>query len=186
MFSFMLENVLFLGQSLPGTGENEDFNIHWKHRSALLQDNWKWTEERFQDFAGIMKAVVIFGHSYKPINYDYFVALKRIAQEDAYGRPPILFLEDEHFFNLEEEFLGVSNSLRIETDDTVTPMTITVDPYATGLLNVFTYDRRCYCSTDHRQTQLVDWPSGSCSGQCEESQAQCADKEPCSPEGATC
>jgi hypothetical protein len=85
MFSFMLENVLFLGQSLPGTGENEDFDIRWKDRSALLQDNWKWTEERFQEFAGIMKAVVIFGHSYEPINYDYFVALERIAQEDAYG-----------------------------------------------------------------------------------------------------
>jgi hypothetical protein len=92
MFSFMLENVLFLGQSLPGTGENKDFEIHWKHQSALLQDNWKWTEERFQEF---MKAVVIFGHSYEPINYDYFVALKRIAQEDAYGRPPILFLDKE-------------------------------------------------------------------------------------------
>jgi hypothetical protein len=186
MFSFMLENVLFLGQSLPGTGENQDLDSRWKDRSALLQDNWKWTEARFQEFAGVMKAVVIFGHSYEPINEDYFVALERIAQEDAYGRPPILFLEDEHFFNVEEEFLGVSNMLRIETDDTVTPMAITVDPSAKGLLNVFTYDRRCYCSTEHRPTQLVDWPSGPCSGQCEESHSQCADKETCSPEGATC
>ena len=42
-----------------------------------------------------MKAVVIFGHSYEPINYDYFVTLERIAQEDAYGWPPILFLDKE-------------------------------------------------------------------------------------------
>jgi len=184
-FSFLLDNVLFVGLSLPGSGRNED--NEWTPRDTLLRDNIQWTHENFDEYAGVMEAVILFDHYYGSLNGDYFDALANIIVDPSYNEPPVLFMEDNHWMNVDEEFLGVPNLLRIEQDDTVTPMKITVDPFATGLGNVFQYDQGCLCSTGHRPTRLITYiDSHRCGGECIEGFTACQDEIRCSPEGAVC
>lgn len=188
LFAFLLEDVLFLGQGLPGTGR--DTVNAWTPRGDYLAANAAWTKLHFAANAGNMAAVVIFGHASATANEAYFLELEKLADDLAYGKPPILFLEDAHAFVVETGYRGRSNILRIATEDTVTPMSITVDPAAWetggGLTSVFQYDRGCWCSDGHRPTQLIDWTSGGkCDGVCA-TNGLCSGTATCSPEGPSC
>jgi hypothetical protein len=184
-FSFLAENVLFVGLSLPGGGRNQ--NNEWTPRDGLIQDNIQWTKENLAAYADVMEAVVLFGHVSSNLNADYFDELASLLTEPEYSETPVLFLEDNHFWNVQENFLGLPNLLQIEQDDTVTPMKVTVDTTAKGLLNIFQYDQGCLCSTGHRPTRLITYvDSHPCGGVCNEAYSACKGENRCSPEGATC
>jgi len=190
LFSFLLDSVLFIGLSLPGSGRSGGHN--WDPIDELLADNVQWTQENFAAYADEMDAVVLFGHAYVSQNWAYYVNLRDIAQE--YAETPIIFLEDGHSLEGEVFFLGVRNMVRLRQDDTVTPMKVTIHPSKNQgggdffAPDVFEYDVRCPCSTSHRPTELINYvdESDPCFGACTESHAQCANEETCSPEGFVC
>lgn len=184
-FSFLIDKVLFVGLSLPGSGRNED--NEWTPRDGLIQDNIQWTSENFDEHLGQMEAIVLFGHASSSLNEGFFDALATLLSGADFSEVPTLFLEDNHFLNVDENFLGLSNLLRIEQDDTVTPLKISVDTSATGISNVFQLGQGCLCSTGHRPTRLISYvDSHPCGGQCTEGAAGCQGENRCSPEGAAC
>ena len=185
LFSFLQEGVLFLGVSLPAGGRNED--NEWTPRDTLMQDNVQWTRENFEEHKDVMNAVVLMGHSSSTLNEDFFTGLVDILSEPDYTEVPVLFLEEGSFLYSEEGFLGVPNLFLIETDDTVTPVKITVDAAANGLANVFQFNQSCICSTGHRPTELITYMESSpCAGQCTEGFDACQAENRCSPEGYVC
>ena len=161
MYSFVLKDVLVIGQGLPGEGWSEDHA--WNLWNVYLDENARWMEKSFVE--NEFKAVIICGNSSKGWNERYFERLGEVALQ--YSDIPILFLGDEHDFVEEVEFRGIANLHRIALDDVVTPTVITVDPYAAGTLNVFTYDRGCPCAGNHRPTELFSYTSGVCAGVCD-------------------
>jgi hypothetical protein len=161
MYSFVLKDVLVIGQGLPGEGRGVDHA--WVQYNVYLDENARWLEKSFAE--NEFKAVVINGNSSKGWNERYLLRLEEVARR--YKDIPIMFLGDGHDFEEETKFRGLPNLHRIALDDVVTPTLITVDPYATGNLNVFTYDRRCPCAGNHRPTQLFNYTSGVCAGVCE-------------------
>ena len=185
LFSFVLDGgTLFLGQSLPGNGRNN--NNEWNPRTDLLNDNIEWTEQHLSANAGNLNAVIIFGHSIDKPNLPYLNALHDMATNAAYGKPPILFMTDGHSYDVEEEWMEVPNLLRVQLDDSVTPVKITINPGAAFngcrlLGNVFKINRRCPCTSSHRPTMIVESPREVCSGSCDEVVRICKDEDPCSP-----
>ncbi|KAL7438905.1 hypothetical protein ACHAXM_006483 [Skeletonema potamos] len=162
MYSFVLKDVLIIGQGLPGEGWSTDHA--WTQWNVYLDENVKWLEKSFAE--NNFKAVVICGNSSKGWNERYFLGLEKVAK--TYADIPILFLGDEHDFQEEVEFRGIPNLHWIALDDVVTPTLIMVDPYAAGgTSNIFTYDRRCPCAGNHRPTELFNYTSGVCAGVCE-------------------
>lgn len=184
--SFLLDNVLFIGVSLPASGRNED--NEWTPRDSLLQDGVQWTRENFDEYKDVMSAVVVFGHSSSDLNAEYFFGLRNIVRDPAYNGVPVLFLEEGGLVSDEEDFLNVPNLFLIETDDSVTPMKITVDPSASGgTRDIFQYSQTCICSNAHRPAQLITYVSSSpCGDVCNEGFEACKDEDRCSPEGAVC
>lgn len=183
LFSFLLDSILFIGVSLPASGKNED--NEWTPRDTLMADNVQWTRENLDEHKNVMSAVVVMGHSSSNFNDAFFLGLEEIVND--YSEVPVLFLEEGGVVDVEENFLNAPNLLLIETDDSVTPMKITVDASASGILNIFQYSFRCACSNGHRPTQLITYAGDhSCAGQCDEEVAACASENPCSPEGAVC
>jgi hypothetical protein len=165
-FAFVMQDVLIVGQGLPGKGKG-DANHAWNDWDAYLDANVDWTRKAFAE--NNFKAVVICGNSSLQHSKRYFTMLERIAKQ--YSDVPILFLGDEHDFQEEFGFRGLPNMHRIALDDVVTPTLITVDPYATGgTENVFRYDRRCPCAGNHRPTELFSYSSGRCAGVCDTNQ----------------
>ena len=163
MYSFVLKDVLMIGQGLPGEGWSEDHA--WNLWNVYLDENARWLEKSFAENNNF-KAVIICGNSSKGWNERYFLRLEEVAKQ--YSDIPIMFLGDEHDFQEEFEFRGLPNLHRIALDDVVTPTVITVDPYATGISNVFTYNRRCPCAGNHRPTELFRYTSGEeCAGACD-------------------
>jgi hypothetical protein len=160
MYSFVLKDVLIIGQGLPGEGWST--NHTWALWNVYLDENARWLEKSFAE--NKFRAVVICGNSSKGWNERYFLRLEEVAKQ--YSDIPIMFLGDEHDFEEEVEFRGIPNLHRIALDDVVTPTLIMVDPYATGTSNVFTYDRRCPCAGNHRPTELFNYTSGECAGVC--------------------
>jgi len=181
-FSFLLDNVLFIGLSLPDVGRNKD--NEWHPRDGLTKDNIEWTRDNFEEHARVMKAVVLFGHDATTSqNDDFFEGLIDLATEKNYIKLPILVLEDGHSFSSESGFLTLPNVLRLAQDDTVTPMKITVDTSAKGLSNIFKVDRRCVCSSDHRPTQLMKYDdSHECADACTEASNACQGEDRCRPD----
>ena len=161
MYSFVLKDVLVIGQGLPGEGWSDDHA--WNQWNVYLDENARWMEKSFAE--NEFKAVIICGNSSKGWNERYFLRLEEVAKQNP--DVPIMFLGDEHEFQEEPEFRGIPNLHRIALDDVVTPTLITVDPYATGTLNVFTYDRRCPCAGNHRPTELFTYTTGVCAGVCD-------------------
>ena len=87
----------------------------------------------------------------------------------------------------QREFEEAPNVMWAQTDDTVTPLAITVDPWAVDLEDIFQFDRRCYCTFGHRPTRLKTYlPWDTCAGVCDEAQSQCANVTGCSPDGNSC
>jgi len=131
-----------------------------------------------------MRAAVIFSHSSGGPAEPYFEQLKRLAAR--YDRTPILFVEDNHWFE-DQTYPEVPNLYRVALDDTVTPTAITVDTEAgRRVQDVFRYDRRCWCSNGHRPTQLPEYPPGhDCEGACETNEL-CVGENVCGRNGAHC
>eukprot|EP00580_Thalassiosira_gravida_P017280 CAMPEP_0201665080 /NCGR_PEP_ID=MMETSP0494-20130426/6351_1 /ASSEMBLY_ACC=CAM_ASM_000839 /TAXON_ID=420259 /ORGANISM="Thalassiosira gravida, Strain GMp14c1" /LENGTH=530 /DNA_ID=CAMNT_0048143979 /DNA_START=319 /DNA_END=1908 /DNA_ORIENTATION=+ len=182
MYSFFLDDVLFLGQGLPGPQlVNMPSPEEWQN---YLRDNVHWTRKHFSQNSQRMKAAVIMAHSSSGPVQPYFDALKRVAS--LYDETPILFLEDNHWFE-KETYPDYPNLYRIALDDTVTPTSITVDTDATGgeITDVFRYDRRCPCSSFHRPTRLYSYSSGECEGVCDTIYL-CDGENVCGMNGATC
>ena len=163
MYSFVLKDVLVIGQGLPGEGRSVDHA--WERWNVYLDENARWMEQSFE--MNEFKAVIICGNSSKEWNERYFLRLEEIARQNK--DIPILFLGDEHDFQEEVDFRGLPNLYRIALDDVVTPTLITVDPYADEIRNVFTYDRRCVCAGNHRPTQLFYYSNDDpdCAGVCD-------------------
>mmetsp|Transcript_31930 Transcript_31930/g.66945 ORF Transcript_31930/g.66945 Transcript_31930/m.66945 type:complete len:535 (+) Transcript_31930:125-1729(+) len=182
MYSFFLDDVLFLGQGLPTPQlVNMPSPDEWEN---YLRDNVHWTRKHFSQNSQRMKAAVIMAHSSSGPVQPYFDALKRVAS--LYNETPILFLEDNHWFE-KETYPDYRNLYRIALDDTVTPTSITVDTDAMGggITDVFRYDRRCPCSSFHRPTRLYSYSSGECEGVCDTIYL-CAGENLCGTNGATC
>ncbi|KAK1741059.1 hypothetical protein QTG54_008311 [Skeletonema marinoi] len=139
-------------QGLPGEGWSDDHA--WNQWNVYLDENARWMEKSFAE--NEFKAVIICGNSSKGWNERYFLRLEEVAKQNP--DVPIMFLGDEHEFQEEPEFRGIPNLHRIALDDVVTPTLITVDPYATGTLNVFTYDRRCPCAGNHGRPSCLLTP----------------------------
>eukprot|EP00986_Skeletonema_menzelii_P006159 scaffold2330_cov136-Skeletonema_menzelii.AAC.10 len=161
MYSFVLKDVLVIGQGLPGEGRGVDHA--WTLWNVYLDENARWLEKSFAE--NEFKSVIIVGNSSAGWNERYFLRLEEVARQ--HKDIPIMFLGDGHDFEEEAQFRGLPNLHRIALDDVVTPTLITVDPYATGNLNVFTYDRRCPCAGNHRPTELFNYTSGVCAGVCD-------------------
>ena len=163
-FSFILDNVLFLGQGLPPPQEeNMPSYDEWE---SYLDANLRWTREHFiaQNAGTRLRAAVIFGHNMGGPAELYFADLKSIAL--SYSDIPILVMEDHHWF-AETTFWDVPNLYKISLDDTVTPTAITIDTNARKIDKIFRYDRRCPCSTGHRPTNLLTYSDGECKGVCD-------------------
>ncbi|KAL7529205.1 hypothetical protein ACHAXR_002847 [Thalassiosira sp. AJA248-18] len=182
-FAFFVDNILFLGQGLPvAQPENMPDSDEWK---KYLDANENWTREHFVLYAEQMRAAVIFSHSSGGPVVPYFEALKDIAS--SYAHVPILFLEDNHWFE-DETFQDIPNFYRVALDDTITPVSITIDTDAMGenITDIFHYTRRCACSSDHRPTKLISYRSpGECRGACM-SNNFCAGENVCGKDGDTC
>ena len=187
LFSFLLDNVLFIGLSLPGFGRNKD--NEWYPRDGLIRDNVEWTDMNFEYYSNVTTAVVIFAHdTLYSGNKAYFDSLSDLLKNSAYKELPVLVLEDAHGFTRQDKFLGLSNVVRIAQDDTVTPMRITVDPYSKGLDNIFRHDRRCICSTNHSPTVLMneDNRNGRCQAACTEAYEACRGENRCRNDKVVC
>lgn len=179
LFSFVIDNVLFLGQNLPGGWSEPNEKLVRGQWPQLLSDNLNWTKYNFDKYGNDINAVVIFGHSSSASNAYYFRGLIPVANR--YNEVPILFLEDGNEWEVDRFFLaGAPNVLRIVTDNTVTPVKFTVNLRAVQgpLEEVFEVERGCPCTTDHRPTKVV-W---SCADVCAV-QERCGGVNPCSPKG---
>jgi hypothetical protein len=186
LFSFITNDVLFLGQSLPGEARNASYES--KIRESLLKDNYEWTEQVLADNIGDYMAVVIFGNDFmSSVNEGYLDKLVSLVSSPGYDALPVLLLQNgESFRTSITEFADAPNVMWAQTDDTVTPLGITVDQWAVDLEDVFQFDRRCYCTFGHRPTRLKTYlPWDKCAGVCDEAQSQCADVSGCSP-GNSC
>lgn len=185
LFSFLLQgNVLVVGQVLPA-GRN---GSPWPGHGALERDNIRWLQDNFDHYRSQLQAVVILAHSVG-FNGNFARRLEQLATSSQYGRPSILVLEDAHQFSVQFNYRRVNNMMVLRTDDTVTPIQITIHPSASGgVSNVFRWDRRCPCSTNHGPTQLVTHDAGRCAGMCVEAHNACRSKERCEPglQGVRC
>lgn len=133
-------------------------------------------------------AVVVFGNDFQSsVNAGYLKRLLSLVATD-YEEFPTLLLQNGASFNIDTPIdTTATNVMFARTDDTVTPLAITVDPWAGELNNVFKFDRRCYCTFGHRPTRFKMYlPWGECAGVCDEAQEQCENVEGCSPPGNTC
>jgi hypothetical protein len=86
-FSFILDNVLFLGQGLPPT--REDSMPSCNKYESYFAANVRWTREHFiaQNAGTRLRAAVIFGHDISGSVEPYFADLKSIAS--SYSDIPI-------------------------------------------------------------------------------------------------
>lgn len=186
LFSFLMDDVLFLGQSLPGPAR--DLEVETKLRDQLLRDNINWTQQALTDYADQYKAVVVFANNAAhAVNSLYLNELVALATNPDYGEPPFLVLQNGDSFRTESLYENATNVLWTRTDDTVTPLAVTVDPWASDLVNIFKFDRRCYCTFGHRPTRFKTYlPWDNCARACYEEQSQCESVEGCSPPGNTC
>ena len=177
-FLFVLDNVLFLGQGLPTPrDENMPDQEEW---NTYLEANANWTKEHFSANANTIRAAVIFSHSSAGPVQPYFDELKEIAT--MYKDIPILFLEDNHWIET-KRYPQAPNLYRLKLDDTVTPVSITIDTNEkldeNDVTNdIFQYSRRCWCSDGHNPTMLVEYSSGECQGVCDTNDF-CADEDGC-------
>ena len=167
-YYFVDDNNLFVGLSLPGGSPQQ-----------REQESVDWTRIALEQNRGV-GAVVLFGHSARP---GYLSGLRRIASE--YSNVHILMLNDSHQFAEEYPFEGQFNVKLIRVDDTITPMSVYIDASQSNTDNVFTYNRGCYCTTDHRPTRIVQW-QGQCQAVCRDVQTACAAFDTCSPNGWQC
>jgi hypothetical protein len=164
-YYFVDDNILFVGLSLPGGAD-----------SNRQQDSVDWTRLTIEQNAGV-RAVVLFGHS-SPSGY--LSGLRSIAQ--TYRSLHFLLLNDSHTFEVEYPFEGRFNIKLVRVDDSITPMYFYIDTSTQSTNSVFTFDRRCYCTTDHRPTKIVQW-QGVCQNACSDVHSACATAETCSPGG---
>lgn len=178
LFSFVLQgNILLVGLSLPGPKGNRAV-IEWEPRDDLIRDNLEWLQQNLEEYANVVEAVVLFAHSVR-FNVGFARQLPKIARN--HGRLPILVVSDGHSFSEEFSYLGLSNMMKVTTDDTVTPMSITVDASSNSISNVFTFNRRCPCSTGHNPTRSITHDTGECAGQCSFEHNQCRNEDSCDP-----
>ena len=186
LFSFMLGDILFLGQSLPGPARNS--SVELTIRDKLLVDNANWTEQAFADNVGLYEAVVVFGNDFlDTVNDGYMERVLSIAANPDYGEPPVLLLQNGNSFQTNTVDMYSTNVMWASTDDTVTPLAITVKTWASELEDIFLFDRRCYCTFGHRPTRNKEYlPWDECANVCDEPQSQCESVSSCSPPGNSC
>lgn len=195
LFSFVKDGVLFLGQSLPGPARDASYES--SIREELIQDNIEWMEQAISNYIGEYMAVVVFGNDFSSaVNQEYLTTVISVANTEL-EEIPILLLqngqsfrtvtEDQVTFRVSSIDLNATNVMWAQTDDTVTPISITVDPWAAELKEVFQFDRRCYCTFGHRPTRKKSYlPWERCAGVCDEGWGQCESLDSCSPPGNAC
>jgi hypothetical protein len=166
-YYFVDGNILFVGLSLPGEAPR-----------SREQDSLNWTTLAIERNASV-DAVVLFGHAARSF---YLSGLSTIAQK--YNYLHFLMLNDSHRYETEYPLEGLPNVKLVRADDTITPLSIIVDVSQSNTNNVFIPDRRCYCTTDHRPTKIVQW-SGVCRDACRDVHNACAAAETCSPGGTS-
>ena len=187
LFSFYIpeSKVLFLGQSLP------EFSRQMTEESVdeLIRRNVDWTDRNVRKHSEYgyggsgLRAIVIFTHHATASAFSrYFEYMQeKVRTDPAYRDPFILVLEDGNTFEVQEGYLG-PKTMRISTDDTVSPVKITVDVgMARSVTEAFTYDRGCWCSSSHRPTELKKWWRGKCKDECLEVHNLCRNEDKCSP-----
>lgn len=186
LFSFVMEEILFLGQSLPGPARDPQYESNI--RDPLLEDNANWAEQALLDYMGQYMAVVVFGNDFQSaVNKDYLEKVISLATNPDYGEPPMLLLQNGNSFRAKTVDTNAPNVMWARTDDTVTPLAITVDPWAEELEDIFQFDRRCYCTFGHRPTRMKTYlPWDECAGVCDEAKSECENVQSCSPPGNTC
>jgi len=180
LFAFSLEDMLFLGLSLPGTARNDEQFTEGagssSDRTQLHRDNEEWTTRWFEKYpTDEIKAIVIFAHdAIGETNQPFWSWFAKFIRKD-YTNVNILIVHDSHDFDEEAGFLSMENVYLLSIDDTVTPIKIEVDTTATKLLDVFQHNHyeTCWCSSDHKPTQLKTNNIPSCNGACDESHAHC-------------
>lgn len=180
-FSFIIETVLFIGFGLPGPQNVGEWGKYSQQRMELEQDNIEWLHKNIQEYDESFDAVVLLTH-----NADYFHffmnAVSGVAKHKAFQKRPVLILEDAHSFQIANNVNGLANVMRIRTDDTVTPMSITVDPSQKNIEDIFQYDRRCPCSTLHNPTHLFKYGDDEeCSSECTDAYVACHGSDRCKP-----
>lgn len=196
LFSFVQDGVLFLGQSLPGPARDEAYES--KIRADLIQDNIDWTKQALAEHIGEFMAVVVFGNDFlSTVNEEYVKEITSLASTEFQDFPVLLLQNGQSFRKTTYEGttfrtniiadLNATNVMWAQTDDTVTPLAITVDPWAAELEEIFQFDRRCYCTFGHRPTRKKSYlPWERCAGVCDEGYSQCETVDSCSPMGNTC
>jgi hypothetical protein len=166
-YYFVDGNILFIGLSLPGDAPR-----------TREQASLDWTNLVIERNANVA-AVVLFGHAARS---GYLSGLSAIAEQ--YDYLHFLMLNDSHRYETKYPLEGLSNVKLVRADDTITPMSIVVDVSRSNTNSVFITDRRCYCTTDHRPTRIVQWSSGACQDACRDVHNACAAVETCSPNGS--
>jgi len=171
LFSFYLRanKALIIGTSTPGAGR---FESRWDSnhgRRSLEEDNVKWINYSFDKYNP--SVVIILAHTIEDApgaaNREVYLALEELAQDFPYV--PFLVLTDEHCFIDIHENRRASNLFMLKLDDTSTPTEIDVDLRRSrhnDMSNVFTYDRGCYCHTDHKPTRKICWDPSKVSNYC--------------------
>lgn len=133
-FSFVIDNVLFVGINLVG-GRIHDAD-EWKQRHA---QNAQWVKRNIANVGESLRAVVLFGHANpQPVHDDFFQPLTQTAQQ--LGKP-ILYLHGDGHKWIKDRPFPAQNIQRIQVDQGgIAPplkVTIRINPE-----EPFLFDRR--------------------------------------------
>ncbi|KAL3935431.1 MAG: hypothetical protein SGBAC_009048 [Bacillariaceae sp.] len=140
-FHFVHKRTLFFGLNLVG-GDIED-------RSAFalqLDEQFEWMKQRIDQHVNTTQSVVIFGHAFpRRVHDSFFLPLQRYIQIELKEETPIMYLNgDYHFYDFEQNFMGLRNMQRLQVDfGTVNPplqVAVTVSGDSSWQ-NTFTHDR---------------------------------------------
>lgn len=141
-FSFVLDDVLFLGLNLVG-GRVHDPE-EWNVRHA---QNFDWTKRNIERCGDQLRAVVIFGHAHpKTVHDDFFESLDRLALSTG---KQFLYLHGDGHSWIQDRPFRAKNILRIQVDQGghAPPLKVTV---GTNLREPFIFDRRLPVEADNK------------------------------------
>ncbi len=133
-FSFVVDNVLFLGINIVG-GRVHDAE-EWKLR---LQQDFDWVQRNMEHYGGNLRSVVLFGHAHpNPSHNVFFQQFNELAEN--FGKP-ILYLHGDGHTWVHDYPFEAKNILRVQVDQGAkgppVQVTVTNDP-----IEPFKFDRR--------------------------------------------
>jgi len=133
-FSFVKENVLFVGLNIVG-GHVHDAS-EWKKRHA---DGLNWIRRNLRRFGADVSSLVIFGHANPNEKHsDFFDPFNKDARE---FKKPILYIHGDGHRWIHDRPFAAQNILRVQVDQggIAPPLKVTITDHQTS---PFEFDRR--------------------------------------------